>query len=342
VNHRDHQAALHEVGAGVYAYLQQGSWGFSNAGLITGAGSSLLVDTLYDLNLTRRMLSEMRQMTSAANSIGTVVNTHANGDHCWGNQLVGEAKIVSSRAAAREMLEVSPALMAMAVRGSRLVARMGPGAKKFLRLLGRLGLGRAAALADAAESIVECFGSFEFRGITLKPPTTTFEDRLSLTVGDKTVELIEVGPAHTKGDTIVFVPSDRIVFTGDILFIGSHPIVWEGPVSNWIAACNRILDLDAAVIVPGHGPITDQAGVRRIKEYWERLLEASRRGHAAGVSSEEIARELLAEGFVDWTESSRLVVNIDTIRRELSGDRSPRDPLAMFARMARFELAQRR
>jgi cyclase len=62
-----------------------------------------------------------------------------------------------------------------------------------------------------------------------------------------------LGPAHTKGDLLVHLPKERVVFTGDILFVGSHPIVWEGPISNWIAACDRILALDPAVVVPGLG-----------------------------------------------------------------------------------------
>lgn len=76
---------LIEVAEGTLAYVQRdGSWGYSNAGLVTSRGDALLVDTLYDLDLTRRMLDAMRRRTPAADNIETVVNTHANGDHCWG------------------------------------------------------------------------------------------------------------------------------------------------------------------------------------------------------------------------------------------------------------------
>jgi cyclase len=64
------------------------------------------------------------------------------------------------------------------------------------------------------------------------PPTRTFTDRLDVTVGDRRVELIEVGPAHTDGDVIVHVPDAGVVYAGDILFIGGHPIMWTGPVHN--------------------------------------------------------------------------------------------------------------
>jgi cyclase len=334
-------ASLEEIRSGVYAYLQRGSWGFSNAGLITSEGHSLLVDTLYDLRLTQQMLDAMRRISPAARQIDALVNTHANGDHCWGNQLVGEAKIISSRAAAQEMLELPPQVMTKLMGVAHTLSRAPAPARALLRLLGRLGLARLGAMAEAADFVVECFGRFEFRGIELRAPTETFEGQLDVRVGDKQVSLIEVGPAHTQGDAIVYVPADRVAFTGDILFIGSHPIAWEGPVSNWIAACDRLLALDVDVIVPGHGPLTDKAGVRETRDYWQQLLDVARSGHAAGVSPEAVASELLTRRFADWGEAHRLVVNLDTIYRELSGERSRRDPVGLFARMARWERARR-
>ena len=95
---------LHEVGDGLHAYLQpDGGWGWSNAGLIVGDGVSLLVDTLFDLRLTAAMLDSMSPLTTAA-PVASVVNTHANGDHCYGNSEVTRrwsgAEIVASTATA--------------------------------------------------------------------------------------------------------------------------------------------------------------------------------------------------------------------------------------------------
>src|ERR1700692_2584651 len=90
-------AGLQEVGDGFYAYLQpDGGWGWSNAGLVVDGDSTLLIDTLFDLRLTEDMLREMRGAVKAAARIDTLVNTHANGDHCYGNALVGDARIVAS------------------------------------------------------------------------------------------------------------------------------------------------------------------------------------------------------------------------------------------------------
>ena len=163
---------LHEVADGVFAYLQpDGGWGWSNAGLAVGDGSSLLVDTLFDLRLTHRMLDAMAPHVRTA-PIGTLVNTHANGDHCYGNQLVTDAEIIASTAAAEEMSEV-PA--------SRLAALN-------------------AAEGDVGRLFRSFFGAFDFEGITPTPPTRTFEGRLDIDVGGRGVELVEVGPAHTRGE----------------------------------------------------------------------------------------------------------------------------------------------
>ena len=111
---------LHEVGDGCFAYLQpDGGWGWSNAGLVVGDGASLLVDTLFDLRAHGRRCSTRWPPHVRRRRSATVVNTHANGDHCYGNQLVAGAEIVASTAAAEEMAEVPPALLAGARRRAR-------------------------------------------------------------------------------------------------------------------------------------------------------------------------------------------------------------------------------
>jgi cyclase len=319
-----------EIADGVFAYLQRGSWGFSNGGLIAGPDGSLLVDTMYDLTLTKQMLETLRSLGRAP--IRTVVNTHANGDHCWGNELVKDADIISTRTTAVEMLELSPRLMATLVQASRAIVRGGALATWPLRLLGRIGITRAGLLADAAPLLVERFGSFEFGPITLRPPNRTFDGALTLQLGELEVQLIELGPAHTRGDAVVYLPKHKVLFAGDLLFIDSHPIVWDGPIQNWIEACDRILELDVDVIVPGHGPLTDKQGVRRIKEYWRRVLDLAHRVHTKQLSLDHAVSRLRHE--FDWHDAERAVVNLTAALRQL-GEPVPTDPLAVLAMMAK-------
>ena len=232
---------LTELSPGAWAWLQpDGSWGLSNAGLITDGEASLLVDTLWDLPRTQAMLTAMAQADPAAKAIGTVINTHANGDHCWGNALVQGADIVASRRSAEEMDELPPKKMATLMKAAKLVTALGPVGRGLGSLCKTLGLQKAAGLVEAAPYVAEVFAPFEFEGNQLVHPTRTFDGELTLKVGDKEVHLLEVGPAHTAGDVLVHVPSDGVLYAGDILFIEGHPILWEGPIENWVSACDRI------------------------------------------------------------------------------------------------------
>ena len=105
---------LHDLGNGTWAYLQpDGGWGWSNAGLIIDGEESLLVDTLFDEVLTAEMLTRMQASTGlGAADITTLVNTHANGDHTFGNRLIQNAEIIASAATAEEFSDAPPAVLA--------------------------------------------------------------------------------------------------------------------------------------------------------------------------------------------------------------------------------------
>jgi len=306
------EKGLHDLGNGAHAWLApDGSWGWSNAGLVVDGTESLLVDTLFDLKLTQEMLDAMRRAEPrAAASIGTLVNTHANGDHCHGNQLVAGAEIIASTASAEEMGELPPEAMAALMR--QIADDPSPFAA-FMR---------------------HCFGPFEFEGVTHTPPTRTFDGRLDLQVGDKRVELIEVGPAHTRGDVLVHVPDDRVIFTGDILFIEGTPIMWAGPVQRWIDACRLIEGLEVDIVVPGHGPITDRRGAATMRGYLEYVRDEARARYDAGIPAAEAARDVDLREFEGWGDSERIAVNMDRLYAEFAGAEPSSDIGDLFAQMA--------
>jgi glyoxylase-like metal-dependent hydrolase (beta-lactamase superfamily II) len=323
-----------DVADGVHAWLQpNGLLGESNACLVVGEGSSLLIDTLWDRALTRRMLSEMTALTDSA-PIELIVNTHSDGDHWWGNQELGGVDAITSEAALAVMEDESPAEMQ---RFGALAAA--------LRLAGSspVPYPRRGDVAEIAGYVSEVLAPFAFDDLRLSLPRRSFSGELELGVGGRGVKLIEVGPAHTPGDLIAWVPDARVAIAADILFIGVTPIMWTGPAQGWIAALERLLELGAERFVPGHGPICGPDEVRRLLEYWRWLDRVARERLDAGTSAVEAARELvLGEeivelGFADWLSPERALISVGTIAAHLRGvAKQPGPPqlIAAFFRMA--------
>ncbi len=310
-----YEKGLHDLGNSTYAYLQpDGGWGWSNAGLIVSAGRTLLVDTLFDLKLTREMLDTMRAKVPASKSINTLVNTHANGDHTYGNQLVKGADIIASSASAEEMDELPPEALAKLMRA-------------------------APEMGETGKFLLDLFDVFDFEGIRYTPPNLTFDGELTLAVGEREVRLVEVGPAHTKGDVLVYLPADKTVFTGDILFVKGHPIVWAGPVDNWIKACDLMLGWDLETVVPGHGPITDKSGVREMRDFLVYVKAEARKRFDAGLSVSDAANDISLDMYGSWSDAERIVVNVDALYREFRNDPTPADIVAMFGLMAAYHKA---
>jgi len=307
----DYRKGSHDLGQGCHAWLQpDGSWGWSNTGLITGSGTSLLVDTLFDLKLTAEMLAGLAPITDRF-PIATLVNTHSDGDHFFGNELVAArgVEIIASAAAAELMTQES-------------VDRL------------RLAMGLGGVVGEFARTI---FGPFTFDGITATGPDRTFSGELSLDVGGREVRLIQVGPAHTPGDTLVGVPDARLLYAGDILFVGGTPIVWAGPIERWITACELILDMDVTAIVPGHGPVTDKSGVHGVRDYLLFVAAESRKRFEDGLSVDEAIASIDLGKYAALPEHGRLAQNVRIVYQALDPSLPAANVLDVFARMAELE-----
>jgi cyclase len=299
---------LYDLGNRVYAWVvPNGSWGESNAGIVAGDGGSLLVDTLWDLGFTREMLRAMAPVTREA-PIKYLINSHADGDHLWGNQLVEDAEIIRTTACDQEAGEVKPASMIM------------------LRWLGeileRFGIGKARKAGAYFHSLV---APYDFRGIEFKPASRTFEGEMVLEAGGREIRLIDVGPAHSRSDLVVHVPDAKALFCGDILFAGCTPVLWAGPIENYISALDKILSMDVDTLVPGHGPISDKGAVALQKEYLEYVRDEAGRRFDAGLSAKQAAYEIaLSEDFrrrvfSRWDSPERILTNTYMIHRRLRG-----------------------
>ena len=238
-----------------------------------------------------------------------MVNTHANGDHCYGNQLVAGADIVASTASAREMDEVPPSMLA--------------------------GLMRATdGLGDAGAYLRDIFGPFTFDGIEPVPPTTTFDGELDLlrrrsrrsgcsSSGRRT-------PAAMSSSTC---PTPTCCSPATSCSTAATRSCGPGPVTHWIEACDRMLALGATTVVPGHGPLSDRACIEDQRGYLEWLVAEGTPRLEGGMAPLDAARDMAGGPYDGWGERERLVVNLTALSRDL-GQEPAADVLTLFGGMA--------
>ncbi|WP_168587491.1 MBL fold metallo-hydrolase [Saccharopolyspora sp. ASAGF58] len=282
---------LHDLGGGCHAWLEPpGGWGYANSGVVLGTDEVLVVDTQNDLALGTALRAAV-DVVAGHRAVTTVVNTHSDGDHWNGNLLYEGARIIASEATVGEMkaMWLEPDRMAELARGDTAFGRF----------------------------IAWRIATFDFNGWRPVLPTESFSGGEHLVLGDQEVELVEVGPAHTRGDTIVHVPSAGVVYAGDVLFTESTPIVWAGPVTRCIAALDRVLDRDPRIVVPGHGPVVRPADVMIVRNYFEFLLEFATGAHRAGKTPAEAYSALDLGPYARWPHASRAYQNILAVYREL-------------------------
>jgi glyoxylase-like metal-dependent hydrolase (beta-lactamase superfamily II) len=305
----EYTKGLHQVADRVWAWLApDGSWGWSNAGIIEGNGESFLVDTLFDLSLTAEMLAAMSEVTDRS-PITDALNTHANGDHCYGNQLLApEVRIHATPECRHEMHEVPPAMLHQLT-----TTDLGPDLTPYVRRM---------------------FGAFDFSGISLRDPDASFENDTTVRAGGRDVRLVSLGPAHTGGDAVAYVPDAGVVFAGDLLFIGGTPVTWSGDLTGWIAACDTMTGWDPAVVVPGHGPVTDVAGIGEVRGYLAHARECLEASIEAGHPWPEAADRIDLGPYADLPDSERIVISAYNVYRARGVDQDVATVMDLIVQMA--------
>ena len=315
-----------EVAPHTWAWLEpNGSWGEANAGLVRGGGETLVVDTLWDAALAAEMLTGAVHFFFF-DTVTTEFYTHRDGDHWWGNvALPPDVEIWTSAEALAEIEEEPP-----------------PRALATLARLSGLGTRVPGRLGRLSRYTADMLGPFGHGSTVPRRPAASYRGEHTLDVGGRVARLITLGPAHTAGDLVVHVPDAGVVYTGDLLFVAVTPVIWNGPVSSWVAALDALLALDVETYGPGPGPRATRADVQALRDYWTWLVEATRREFDAGREPPEVMRNLVEDDdfgrFRGWSQAERLALIVLARHRELHGaGPAGHDPLSrsrMFSEVA--------
>jgi cyclase len=269
-------AALHEVRAGVYAWVQpDGTWWVNNAGAVVDDGEVFLVDTCATEARTRRFLAAVDAVRGGS-PIRMAVNTHQHGDHTYGNSLLPASAVLIGHEQMREGLRVDPII---------------DGCPPFWQPVPDWG------------------------AVWRRLPDITVHDRLTVHVGQRRIELLHPGgPAHTTGDLVAWLPEERVLFAGDLVFHGLTPLVFMGSVSGALRALEWMAGLEPAHLVPGHGPLLTAAQVgpvfNQLRRYYQLVLDTAEAGLARGWTPLQAARACDLGDFAGWADAERIVLNL--------------------------------
>lgn len=190
----------------------------SNAAFIVTPAGVVVIDALGSPALATRLLAEIRRVTSQR--VTHVIVTHYHADHVYGLQIFKDAgaRILAHRVG-REYLESEVA---------------------------------SKRLQDSRQTLAPWIDD----STRLVAADEWLDGRKSLNLGGLQIDIAPVGPAHTPEDLVVYVPADKLLLAGDLVFRRRIPFVGQADSANWIAALDALLKFDAAVVVPGHGPVS--------------------------------------------------------------------------------------
>jgi len=280
----DLRTGLIEVGRDAWAVITSvipPEGGGPNAGFLLAGGQVVIIDSLVSPGFGQKLMEYVRQVTDRP--LAYLINTHGHGDHVFGNQVFAPAARVVAQRRVRETL-----------------------------------LSQGEAMV---KSFAERFGDTvpDIKDTKVVPPDITYCRHMTLHFDDRSIELIHPGVAHTDGDTVVYLPQERLLYAGDLLFNHIFPPIM-GSSAGWIAAIEQIEAMEVDTIVPGHGFIATKKELGDLKQCIVELRHRVEDYFDRGLSAEEATKQVDLP-YLQWPRAERLPLAVQTIYRELTSER---------------------
>jgi cyclase len=282
---------VHQVAEGVYAVIAQPQRPENcNSTIILLDDGVLVVDALSTPSSARALIAQIRLLTDKP--VRFVVNTHFHWDHYWGNSAFADAfpdvRIISTQRTREDMERLGL--------GNLLISNWSHRIPKLMEQW-KAGLEKETdpAARQAMQTRIDQWSAAlpEIQSLHPVLPNLTFKEQMILREKSRTVEILWLGPAHTPGDAVVYLPKEKVLISGDLL-AGDTPFLDQVAPYDWIETLNRVAALDFATVIPGHGEV--MRGKDRLllwKTYLGDLMSKISEQYANGASLEEVKKQLL-------------------------------------------------
>ena len=238
----------------------------TNAAFIVSDEGVLVIDSLMTPTLAGKLYAAIRNVTTAP--IRYLINTHFHGDHVFGNQYFLPAPIVAHENCRTELQEKFDANMQRYRQREALIP--------------------------------------ELEQIRITLPDVTFEDKMTIRLGDRVIELSFLGRAHSNSDILAYLPDDKVLFVGDIAVHKTLPAFPDGHITKWLTVIDETAKVDADTIVPGHGPVGGKAELEEARELLHILNSEIKKGFDEGLPEEETAKRVNVGKFNDFANQDRV------------------------------------
>ena len=269
-----------ELETGVYARLHEG---LTNAGIIVGDDSVLVIDSLRVPSFARDLIQDVKKITEKP--IGFVIDTHSHWDHSWGNEEFPEATIIGHKNCYAEMIDVE----ANEQWRTKVTSSNDPWSEE-----GNL--------------------------VNITPPNMTFETSMQLYFGGRELDLKYFGRAHTSGDIYIHLPKEKIVFTGDVAQDGGVPYLGDCYPGDWPDTDNRLASLPIERFMSGHGPIGDHNALVEAKDFIHSLVDSIKDAIGDGQDSVQASNSVINElspKYGDWRSFDRIGESLPSVYAKL-------------------------
>ncbi len=256
-----------------------------NVGIVIGERATLVIDTAMGPRNGERILGEARKI--GGNGKLLLTTTHFHPEHAFGTQSFSEATYVCNAAQWEEM----------AAKGS-----------EYIEMFSGFGPGLAQLLAD----------------VELTSPDVIYDGQsVQLDLGGVVAQLLAVGPAHTRGDQVIFLPEPRVLFAGDLVEERFLPIFPDEDANGnrWLQVLDRLQALEPQVVVGGHGEVGDAGLIEALRDYLVAVRDRVASLRSAGMSLEEIEKRLepeLSERQAGWDNKMWIKSAIDSFHAALA------------------------
>jgi glyoxylase-like metal-dependent hydrolase (beta-lactamase superfamily II) len=274
-----------EIDSGIYVIPDQRVEFVPNVGIVVGERAVLAIDTAMGKRNGQRVLEEARRLGGGRKLLLTT--THFHPEHAFGAQPFAGATYVCNHSQAEELRAKG---------------------QEYIEMFSGFGPGLAELLSD----------------VELIPPDITYNgESAAIDLGGVVARLIAIGPAHTRGDQVVFLPRERVLFAGDLVEDRFLPIFPDedaiGP--RWLDALDRLERLEPAVVVGGHGDVGDVGLIDALRDYLVAVRDRVSELHAQGMSLEKMEERLepeLAERQVGWDNQIWIKSAVDSFHHALA------------------------